>query len=127
AEELDRRHIDTIVGIARAGLLPATVLACSLRRELLPVRLSRREQDEVVTERPVWKVDLSPEVAGRRIAIVDEMADTGETLALASQRARELGAAEVLTVALISHSWADPAPEVSSLVTDALVVFPWDR
>jgi hypothetical protein len=33
----------------------------------------------------------------------------------------------VVTAALVSHSWAKPAPEFSALQSDALVVFPWDR
>ena len=59
--------------------------------------------------------------------VVDEMADTGETLRLVAERVRELGAREVTTAALVSHSWADPAPDLSALVSDALVMFPWDQ
>src|SRR6185369_1744854 len=32
--------IDAVVGIARAGLFPATAVACALRRELYPVRVT---------------------------------------------------------------------------------------
>jgi len=28
---------------------------------------------------------------------------------------------------LVSHSWANPAPQLAALVTAAFVVFPWDR
>lgn len=127
AENLAARRVDAVVGIARAGLLPATTVACALRCDLFPVRVTRRSQDQVVYERPVWLVDASPEVRGRRVAVVDEMADTGETLRLVARRVRELGAREVTTAALVSHSWADPAPDVSALVSDALVMFPWDQ
>ncbi len=34
AETLARRNIDTVVGVARAGLFPATAVACALRCEL---------------------------------------------------------------------------------------------
>jgi hypoxanthine phosphoribosyltransferase len=127
AEQLSERGVDTIVGIARAGLLPATTIACALRCDLFPVRITRRAQDKVVHRHPVWLVDVSPQVEGRRIAVVDEMADTGETLRLVAERVRELGAREVTTAALVSHSWADPAPDLSALVSDALVMFPWDQ
>jgi len=33
----------------------------------------------------------------------------------------------VVTASLVSHSWARPAPDHVAVVTDALVVFPWDR
>jgi hypoxanthine-guanine phosphoribosyltransferase len=60
------------------------------------------------------------------VAIVDEIADTGETLALVRRSVEEHGAARAITAALIAHSWADPQPDVVSLVTDEFVVFPWD-
>jgi hypothetical protein len=127
AEALAGRQVEVIVGIARAGLFPATAVACSLRCELYPVRVTRRVNDEVVFDRPVWKVDVAPDVAGKRVAVVDEMADTGETLALVAARVRERGAAQVVTVSLAAHTWAQPQPDVVALLSDALVLFPWDR
>jgi len=127
AEALAVFNVDAIVGIARAGLFPATAVACALRRDLHPVRVTRRENDLVVHARPVWKVDVSPEVAGKIVAVVDEMADTGESLAMAAARVVELGAARVITASLVAHSWAQPKPGVAALITDALVIFPWDR
>ena len=126
-ERLAAEHVQVIVGIARAGLFPATLIACGLRCEFYPVRVTRRVNDRVTYAQPAWKVDLSPEVRGQTVAVIDEIADTGETLGLVARRARALGAARVITASLVSHSWADPAPDVAALVSDALVLFPWDR
>lgn len=127
SERLAALEIDAVVGVARAGLFPATAVACALRLDLFPARITRRVRDVVAHRRPVWVVDVAEGVAGRRVAVVDEMADTGETLALVAARARERGAASVVTASLVSHSWASPAPDATALVTDALVIFPWDR
>ena len=127
AEGLAAFDVEVIVGIARAGLFPATAVACALRRELYPVRVTRRVNDEVVHTQPVWKVDVSPDVAGKVVAVVDEMADTGESLALVAQRVTDFGAACVITASLVAHSWAQPGPQVVALATDALVIFPWDK
>ena len=127
AERLAVEDIDVVVGIARAGLFPATAVACALRRELFPVRVTRRLNDQVTFQHPVWKVDVSKEVEGKTVAVIDEIADTGETLSLVAKRINEQGAARVITASLVSHSWANPAPEAVALVTDALVVFPWDK
>lgn len=127
AEKLDQAGVEVIVGIARAGLIPATTVACNLRRELYPVRVTRRVNDEVRYASPVWKVPVSPEVSGKVVAVIDEMADTGETLALVAKSVREQGASKVVTASLVSHSWANPAPTISALVTDELVIFPWDQ
>ncbi|HBY06860.1 MAG TPA: hypothetical protein DEH22_03410, partial [Chloroflexi bacterium] len=40
-EQLANKKIDIVIGIARAGLFPATAVACALRRELYPVRVTR--------------------------------------------------------------------------------------
>jgi len=127
SEALEKAGVELIVGIARAGLIPATVVACSLRRELYPVRVTRRVNDEVRFPSPLWRVPVSPEVAGKVVAVVDEIADTGETLALVSKSVQEQGASRVITACLVSHSWANPAPTVCPLVTDELVIFPWDQ
>jgi hypoxanthine phosphoribosyltransferase len=127
AEALDKEGVEVIVGIARAGLLPATLLSCMLRRELFPVRVTRRVNDEVHFAAPVWKVPVSPEVAGKVVAVVDEIADTGESLALVADAVRQQGASRVLTACLVRHSWANPAPTFSVITSDEFVIFPWDQ
>jgi len=127
AEQLAARKVEAIIGIARAGLFPAVFLAYALRVELYPVRLTRRVNDEVKYTHPVWKVDVPADVEGQVVAVVDEIADTGETLAIAAERVKERGALEVVTVSLVSHSWAKPKPDLTALVSDALVLFPWGR
>jgi len=127
AELVEPFHPQVILGIARAGLFPATAVACSLRCELFPIRLSRRLNDEVVYPLPVWKVPVPSEVSGKSVVVIDEIADTGQTLSLAAESARSLGALQVVTASLISHSWADPAPKVSALVSDEFIIFPWDE
>jgi hypoxanthine phosphoribosyltransferase len=126
-EALAPHHIDVVIGIARAGLFPATAVACALRRELTPVRVTRRVDDVVQYASPIWRVDVPSTVRDQRVAVIDEIADTGETLAIVAARALERGASQALTVSLVSHSWANPRPDVTALVSDALVVFPWDR
>ncbi|MBN1221404.1 MAG: phosphoribosyltransferase [Anaerolineae bacterium] len=127
AQRLGDAGVEVIVGIAKTGLFPATAVACHLRCEFYPVRVTRRVNDLVTYDQPVWKVDVSPEVEGKTVAVIDEMADSGETLALVAGRVQTLGATKVITASLISHSWANPAPDVITLVSDAFVIFPWGR
>jgi hypoxanthine phosphoribosyltransferase len=127
AEQIERSGVEVVVGIARAGLFPAVLVACSLRKEMFPVRLTRRLNDEVVYEDPVWRTPLTADLSGKVVAVVDEIADTGQTLKLVADAARQRGAALVKTACLVSHTWADPAPDFTVLVTDELVVFPWDQ
>ena len=59
--------------------------------------------------------------------MIDEIADTGETLAVVATRALEREARHVWTLSLVSHSWANPKPDYTALTSDALVIFPWDK
>jgi hypoxanthine phosphoribosyltransferase len=127
AERLAVEGVEVVVGIARAGLFPATAVACTLRRELFPVRVTRRVNDQVKFQHPLWKVDVSKEVEGKNVVVIDEIADTGETLAVVAKRVQEQGGARVITASLVSHSWANPKPDHVALMTDAFVIFPWDK
>lgn len=127
AELLEPHHPQIILGVARAGLFPATAVASSLRCELFPIRLTRRMNDVVVHQEPVWKIGVPPEVNGKIVAVVDEIADTGETLSMVAESTRALGAIQVLTACLVTHTWADPAPHISALVSDEFIIFPWDE
>jgi uncharacterized protein len=102
-------------------------VSCALRRELVPVRVTRRVNDVVQYKSPIWRVDVPATVAGQRVAVIDEIADTGETLAIVAARAQERGARQVWTMSLVAHSWADPKPDFTALSSDALVIFPWDK
>jgi hypoxanthine phosphoribosyltransferase len=127
AERLSARKVDAVIGIARGGLFAATSVAMALRCEFYPVRLSRRVGDEVVRASPTWSVPLTPAVAGKSVAIIDDVADTGESLAMVAAEAEELGAARAITASLLAHTWASPMPDIVALTTDELVIFPWDR
>ncbi|MBN2550467.1 MAG: phosphoribosyltransferase [Anaerolineales bacterium] len=118
---------EAIIGIARAGLFPATAVACMLRCELYPARLTRRLNDQIIYPAPVWKTPVSPEVADKVVAVIDEIADSGETLAMVADQVRLLGAKQVVTACLVNHSWAKPAPDFTALISDALLIFPWDH
>ncbi len=115
-----------IVGIAKGGLMPATILASLLRREFYPIRLSRRHNDQVVRETPEVLMGPPPLIAGQRVLLVDDMIGTGKTLEIARQACLDQGAAEVRTVSLAAHSFSQ-RPDYVALISDALIIFPWDR
>jgi len=116
-----------ILGIARGGLFPATMLSLILRRELYPVRLTRRFNDAVVRQHPTWLVQPPDKVRGRRVLIVDEIADSGRTIAMAADEVRRMGASHVRTMVLYAHTWAAPRPDYVGYTSNALLLNPWDR
>ena len=116
-----------ILPIGRAGYYPGTLLAHMLQVEVYPIRLSRRVRDVVTHERPQWLVEPPPLVGGRRVLVVDEVCSTGETLVMAKEKVTALGAEAVRSAVLYAHSRAVAVPDYVGLITDALILNPWDR
>jgi hypoxanthine phosphoribosyltransferase len=126
-EKLAQEKVDVVIGIARGGLIPATAVAAALRCEMFPIRLTRRMNDEVVHSMPVVLLDVAIQVANRKCAvIIDEIADTGQTLTRAMQLVARRGVPRVLTATLVAHTWSDPRPDFTAIESDALIIFPWD-
>lgn len=118
---------ELILPLGRGGYYPGTLLAHMLRVEIYPVRLSRRVRDVVVRDTPQWIIEPPPSVAGLRVLVVDEIAGTGETLSMVRDRVIELGAGEVRTAVLYAHTWGAGAPDYIGLISDELLLNPWDR
>ena len=116
-----------ILPIGRGGYYPGTLLAHILQAEIYPVRLSRREYDVIVRATPKWLIEPPPTVKGLRVLVVDEVCSTGETLAIVKNRALELGAEAVRAAVLFAHSPAVAVPDYIGLITDELLINPWDR
>lgn len=118
---------EIILPVGRGGYYAGTLLAHILQVEVYPVRLSRREDDVVVRKSPRWLVEPPAMVIGRRVLVVDEMCSTGETITIVQERALKLGAAEARTATLFAHTWGAAVPDYIGLITDELVMNPWDR
>jgi hypoxanthine phosphoribosyltransferase len=119
-------HPEVIVGIARAGVIPAAVIASMLRLDFYSMKISRKEGDETVRDRPEVFSAAPRQVRGRRVLIVDEITTSGDTLRLALAAVRGVGPAEVRTATSFARTTGFQ-PDYSALTMDANVIFPWDR
>jgi len=126
AKKVEGYDAELIIGIARGGLYPATQLSHLTQKEFIPVKLSRRVNDVVVRDQPVWSLKPPKEVNGKKVLLVDEITDTGDTLLIAKQEILEMGAKEVKTATIFAHSHAKSKPDYVALVTDKLIINPWD-
>ena len=118
---------EIILPVGRGGYYPGALLSHLLQVEVYPVRLSRRVSDVVQHEMPQWLQEPPALVRGRRVLVVDEISSTGETLRMVRERALDLGAAEVRSAVLYSHTWGTDEPDYIGLISDALLLNPWDR
>jgi hypoxanthine phosphoribosyltransferase len=118
---------EIILAVGRGGFYPGTLIAHLLRVEIYPVRLSRRVNDVVQYDHPQWMVRPPDLVRGRRVLVVDEIASTGETLVFVRQEALSLDAQEVRCAVLYAHTWGAEVPDYVGLISDELLLNPWDR
>jgi hypoxanthine phosphoribosyltransferase len=122
-----RYQPEVILAVGRGGFYPGTLIAHMLRVDVYPVRLSRRVNDVVIHDQPRWLVEPPPFLTDHRILIVDEICSTGETLTLVKQKATAIGARECRCAVLYAHSWGTSIPDYIGLISDALILNPWDR
>ena len=87
--------------------------------------ISRRYSAEVVRETPAVFGAAPPDVRGKRVLIVDETCDSGQTLRLAVGSIVNAGAREVRTA--VSFRTGSYAPDYHALATESMIVLPWDR
>ena len=119
-------HPDLVVGIARAGAIPGAIVASILRVDFYSMKISRKEGDEQVRERPAVLSAAPVEARGRRVLLVDEIVTSGDTLRLALAAVRDIGCAEVQTATSFARVQGYK-PDYFALATDATIMFPWDR
>jgi uncharacterized protein len=116
---------EVVIGIARAGAIPAAIVASILRVDFYSMTISRRHGDEV-RERPEVLSAAPRNVAGKRVLIVDEITSSGDTLRLALAAVRDAQPLEVRTATSFART-TGYQPDYAALATDANVIFPWDR
>lgn len=116
---------DVVIGIATAGVVPAAVIAAILGREFHSMIVSRRFGTESVRETPAVLSAAPSSVRNRRVLIVDETCDTGDTIRLAVAAMVNAGAAEVRTA--VAFQTGAYVPDYHALATESTIVLPWDR
>jgi hypothetical protein len=117
---------EVVIGIARAGVIPAAIIASILRVDLYAMTISRRAGTEAVRERPEVLTAAPRQAEGKRVLLVDELATSGDTMRLALAAVRGIGPAEIRTATSFSRP-GGYSPDYVALQTDQTIVFPWDR
>lgn len=112
---------ELVLGIAKAGVLPGAVVASILQTDFAAISITRRR----ATDRPTLVAGPPPSVTGRRVLIVDETCESGDTLKVALAAVRKLGPAEVRTA--VSFKTGAYKTDYHALETESLVILPWDR
>ncbi len=122
---------DAVVGLARGGWVPARIVSDELGVKEL---ISLRTQHWGVTASKDGKATLSTtiqeNVEGRRLLIVDDITDTGDSIGLAFRHASSLSPASVKTATMLHINHSSFVPDYFAEEVDGdswtWYIFPWN-
>jgi hypoxanthine phosphoribosyltransferase len=105
--------------------VPGAVIAAILGREFHSLVVSRRFGADTVRETPAVLSAAPLSIRDRRVLVVDETCDTGDTIRLAVAACVNAGASEVRTA--VAFKTGPYMPDFHALATESTIVLPWDR
>ena len=121
---------DYLFGIAVGGLVPLALLSRALKVKNV-VTISAHAYEFDSTKRGELVVTHMPaiDVQGKKVLLIDEIADSGETLTHLARLLRErCNIGELKTATLVVHQeHCKSRPDFFVLATDQWVVFPWEK
>lgn len=111
-----------VIGVARGGVFAGSAVASALGAEFYPVRVEKRSRDVA----PLAEARTTlPDLTGKAVLVVDDVARTGATLAKARALAKKAGAKDVRTAVLVARP-NGARPDFAAIETNELVLFGWD-
>jgi hypoxanthine phosphoribosyltransferase len=123
------RDYDLVLAITRGGLVPAGMLAYRLDlREILVAGAEFYRTEGGTHERPrIGHFPADELLAGRRVLVVDEVWETGETMTEVIARLRAAGATPISAVLHFkpARSQVSGAPDHHAAIVDGWVTYPY--
>jgi len=118
---------DIIVGVSRGGWLPARILSDLLENpKLANITAEFYMGTTKIRHKPIITQPVSVSVKDKNILLVDDVADTGESLKLVNSHLKEDGASEIKIVTIYRKPWSLIVPDYYAKETCLWIVFPWE-
>jgi len=128
AEAVKGRDFDAIVAVARGGLVIARLLSDMLDvKRILTLQVEYYEDIGKRKSRPSIIGGLGSEVVGMSLLVVDDIADTGDTLKTVVEYLKSAGAANIVTCTLYVKPWCTYKPDHYVETVEEWVVFPYEH
>ena len=128
AEKIRKTYIpNVIIAVARGGLIPARILTDLLETpQVATIRIEFYADIAQPSIQPILKQPLTVPVNGKKVLIVDDISDSGQSLKVAKQHLTEKGALEVKIATLYAKPATLTVPDFVEKTADRWVVFPWE-
>jgi hypothetical protein len=116
---------DLLVAISRGGWIPGRVLSDMLDNpNIATIKVEFYVDIYKTLSKPEITQPLPIDVRGKRILLVDDIADSGKSLKLVKEHLIEQGASDVKICALYCKPWSAVTPDFFARTTDAWIWFP---
>jgi len=118
---------DVLVAVSRGGFDPARILSDQLGvRRLASLQVVYYSGVNERSEVPLVQYPLNADVRGLQVLVVDDVADSGNSLRLVREYVEELGAAEVRVATLHHKPWSVYRPDYYAEDVDKWIIYPWE-
>jgi len=118
---------DLVVAISRGGFDPARILCDQLGiRRLASVQVEFYSGVQDTAEKPRIVYPLNADVRGKRVLLVDDVSDTGDSLMLAKEHVLAGSPGELKVATLHIKPWTSLRPDYHASETEAWIVYPWE-
>ncbi|MEM1578620.1 MAG: phosphoribosyltransferase [Archaeoglobaceae archaeon] len=121
-------RVDAIVAIARGGWIPARILADYLDvKELYSVKTEHWGIVATITGKATLTQPLHISLEGKNVLIVDDVADTGETIKLVKEHVESLKARKVKTAVIDYKKTSNFIPDYYAAEMESWkwIIYPW--
>ncbi len=118
--------VDVVVGILRGGYFPAHMIAETLGLEVYVIRYKSYVKTRKVGK-PILVLPLIGDVSGKRVLLVDDICDTGDTIKAAKELLKQYNPSDVKVATLFIKPSCEEVPEFWIEKSDEWVEFPWEK
>jgi uncharacterized protein len=123
-----RYHPEVIVGVSRGGWPPARIMSDLLQNSnLANVKVEFYKDIGITSDKPKITQPVTSIVKGRRVLVVDDVADTGQSLVAVVDHLRHKGAKQVKVSTIYVKPKSIFHPDFFAKKTEKWIIFPWER
>lgn len=118
---------DIIVAVSRGGFDPARILSDELNiRSLASLQVIYYAGVNERNDKPQVKYPLNADIAGLNVLVVDDVADSGNSLRVVKDYVESLSPREVRIATLHYKPWSTFEPDFYAESVDKWIIYPWE-
>jgi uncharacterized protein len=119
---------DVIVGVSRGGWPPARVMSDLLENtNIANMKVEFYKDIGVRSKKPRITQPVTSEVRGKKVLVVDDVADSGHSLKVVANHLRRKGAGELKVCTIYMKPQSIFRPDFYAKTTRKWIIFPWER